>query len=50
MVIAPKFMEPMLQKPPEMLGLPLGVIILGLGGVMMVVGFFLIRKIVNIEV
>jgi tight adherence protein B len=50
MVIAPKFMEPMLQKPPEMFGLPLGVIILGIGGVMMAVGFFLIRRIVNIEV
>ena len=46
----PKFMEPMLQKPPEMFGLPLGVIILGIGGLMMIVGFFLIRKIVNIEV
>ena len=34
-VIAPKFMEPMLQKPPELFGLPLGVFILGIGGLMM---------------
>jgi tight adherence protein B len=50
MVIAPKFMEPMLQKPPEAMGLPLGVIILAIGGVMMAIGFFLIRRIVDIEV
>ena len=43
MVIAPKFMDPMFQKPPEALGLPLGVIILGIGGLMMVIGFVLIR-------
>jgi tight adherence protein B len=50
MVIAPKFMDPMFQKPPEVAGLPLGVIILGLGGVMMAIGFVLIRRIVDIEV
>ena len=50
MVIAPKFMEPMLMKPPEMFGLPLGVIILSLGGVMMAMGFMFIRRIVDIEV
>jgi tight adherence protein B len=50
MVIAPKFMEPMFMKPPELLGLPLGVVILGLGGVMMLMGFMFIRRIVNIEV
>lgn len=50
MVIAPKFMTPMFSKPPEMLGIPLGVIILAFGGLMMAVGFFLIRKIVDIEV
>jgi tight adherence protein B len=49
-VIAPKFMDPMLQKPPEMFGLPMGVIILALGGVMMTIGFLAIRKIVAIEV
>jgi tight adherence protein B len=50
MVIAPKFMDPMFQKPPELFGLPMGLIILGIGGVMMAVGFLLIRKVVNIEV
>ena len=50
MVIAPHFMEPMFQKPPEMFGLPLGVIILGIGGLMMAIGFFFIRRIVAIEV
>ena len=50
MVIAPKFMDPMFQKPPEVLGLPGGVIILGIGGFMMIIGFLIIRRIVDIEV
>lgn len=50
MVIAPKFMDPMFQKPPEMMGLPLGLIILGVGGLMMGIGFMIIRKVVDIEV
>jgi tight adherence protein B len=49
-VIAPTFMAPMLEKPPELLGLPAGLFILGLGGVMMAIGFVLIRRIVDIEV
>ena len=49
-VAAPGFMEPMFTKPPEVLGLPGGVIILLLGGFMMFIGFMLIRKIVDIEV
>ena len=40
----------MLQKPPELLGLPAGVIILAIGGLMMGIGFILIRRIVDIEV
>jgi tight adherence protein B len=48
-VIAPQFMEPMFG-PPEVLGIPVGVIVLAVGGVMMAVGFLLIRKIVDIEV
>jgi tight adherence protein B len=47
---APHFMDPMFQKPPEVLGLPAGVVILMFGGFMMFVGFMLIRKIVDIEV
>jgi tight adherence protein B len=49
-VIAPTFMAPMLQKPPELFGLPAGLFILGLGGIMMLIGFILIRRIVDIEV
>ena len=49
-VAAPNFMSPMFEKPPEALGLPLGVVILGLGGFMMFIGFMLIRRIVDIEV
>ena len=49
-VIAPTFMAPMFQKPPELLGLPAGLFILGIGGVMMLIGFILIRRIVDIEV
>jgi len=49
-VAAPNFMAPMFEKPPEALGLPLGVVILFMGGFMMFIGFMLIRKIVDIEV
>jgi tight adherence protein B len=49
-VAAPNFMAPMFTKPPEALGLPLGVVILAFGGFMMFIGFMLIRKIVDIEV
>ena len=48
-VIAPKFMEPMFG-PPEVLGIPAGVIVLGLGAIMMLIGFLAIRRIVDIEV
>jgi tight adherence protein B len=49
-VAAPNFMSPMFEKPPEALGLPLGVVILCFGGFMMFIGFLFIRKIVDIEV
>jgi len=49
-VAAPGFMDPMFANPPAVLGLPAGVIILAIGGVMMFIGFMLIRKIVDIEV
>ena len=49
-VAAPSFLEPMFMKPPEILGLPLGVVILFMAGVMMFLGFVLIRRIVDIEV
>ena len=50
MVIAPTFMSPMFRKPPEMLGLPLGVIVLTLAGIAMLTGFMIIRRIVDIQV
>jgi tight adherence protein B len=49
-LIAPKFMQPMFLKPPEVLGLPAGVLILILAGFSMFVGFMIIRRIVDIEV
>ncbi|MBA2718547.1 MAG: type II secretion system F family protein [Chloroflexi bacterium] len=49
-VAAPNFMAPMFAKPPEAFGLPLGVVILAVGGFMMFLGFLFIRKIVDIEV
>jgi len=49
-IIAPNFMKPMFQKPPEVLGLPAGVILLGFGLFMMFIGFLIIRRIVDIEV
>jgi tight adherence protein B len=50
MTIAPTFMDPMFRKPPEVFGLPMGVVILAIGGVMMAMGFMFIRRIVDIEV
>jgi tight adherence protein B len=49
-VAAPTFFDPMFKAPPDVLGIPLGVIlfalaVLGMGG-----GFFFIRRIVDIEV
>jgi tight adherence protein B len=49
-VISPKFMEPMVTAPPDLAGIPLGLFILTAGAVMMVMGFVLIRRIVDIEV
>jgi tight adherence protein B len=49
-VIAPKFMEPMFENPPGILGLPAGVVLLMVGGSFMFIGFVLIRRIVAIEV
>ena len=49
-IIAPSFMAPMFRKPPEVLGLPAGVIVLCLAGVAMLIGFMIIRRIVDIEV
>jgi Flp pilus assembly protein TadB len=40
----------MLQAPPALFGLPAGLFILAIGGLMMGIGFFFIRRIVDIEV
>ncbi|HYK94579.1 MAG TPA: type II secretion system F family protein [Candidatus Dormibacteraeota bacterium] len=47
---APTFFDPMFVKPPEVLGIPLGVILLMIALGAMGLGFFFIRKIVDIEV
>jgi tight adherence protein B len=49
-VIAPSFMEPMLDPSVNFLGIPVGMILIGIGGLMMLVGFLIIRRIVDIEV
>ncbi|MGO9178364.1 MAG: type II secretion system F family protein [Candidatus Limnocylindrales bacterium] len=49
-VIAPNFMQPMFRKPPAILGLPAGVIVLCIAGFSMLMGFLIIRRIVDIEV
>jgi tight adherence protein B len=49
-VAAPQFMEAMFLNPPDVLGLPAGVVILIFGGIMMFIGFMMIRRIVDIEV
>jgi tight adherence protein B len=47
---APKFFEPMFDARAAIAGLPAGVIIMGLGLIMMLIGFMFIRRIVDIEV
>jgi tight adherence protein B len=47
---APTFFNPMFAKPPDVLGIPLGIILLLIALLAMGAGFFFIRKIVDIEV
>jgi tight adherence protein B len=49
-VLAPSFIGTMFEDPPDLFGLPLGVVLLGSGGVLMMIGFYAIRRIVDIEV
>ena len=49
-VAAPGFMAADVREPAGILGLPAGVIILGIGGFMMFIGFLIIRRVVDIEV
>jgi len=49
-VISPSYMAGMLVSPPEMLGLPMGVIFFIIGFISMAIGYVFIRRIVDIKV
>ncbi len=49
-LISPSYISAMLEKPPEAFGLPLGVIFFIVGLISMGVGYFFIRRIVDIKV
>ncbi len=49
-VISPSYMVAMVNKPPEMLGLPMGVVLFIVGLISMGFGYLLIRRIVDIKV
>ena len=48
--ISPSYMGPMLERPPELLGLPLGLVFFLVGGLSMAGGYVFISRIVNIKV
>jgi tight adherence protein B len=48
--IAPQFMSPMFERPPELFGLPVGVLLLGFGVTLMAIGFTFVRRVVEIDV
>ena len=47
---APRFFDPMFVKPPDVIGIPLGLILMGIAVMAMGAGFYFIRRIVDIEV
>jgi tight adherence protein B len=49
-IIAPSFLEPMLDPAVNILGIPTGMVLMAIGGIMMFIGFMFIRRIVDIEV
>ena len=49
-LISPTYMTVMFESPPEMLGLPLGVIFFIVGLISMGIGYLLIRRVVDIKV
>jgi tight adherence protein B len=49
-IISPHYLEPLFRKPPEAFGIPLGVLMLAFGGLVMLIGFAIIRRIVDIKV
>jgi tight adherence protein B len=48
-VLAPRFLAPMFANPPSIIGLPAGIVMLFIGGMMMLFGFSVIRRIVDID-
>jgi tight adherence protein B len=49
-LISPSYMTAMIEKPPEMFGLPMGVVLFAIGLISMGIGYLLIRRIVDIKV
>jgi tight adherence protein B len=49
-IAAPGFLEPMLDPAVSIAGIPTGMILIAIGGIMMFIGFMFIRRIVDIEV
>jgi tight adherence protein B len=49
-VISPSYMTAMFEKPPEMFGLPMGVVFFIIGLISMAFGYVLIRRVVDIKV
>jgi tight adherence protein B len=49
-IIAPNFLQPMLDPEVAVVGIPVGIILISIGGFMMFIGFLAIRRIVDIEV
>jgi tight adherence protein B len=50
LLVAPGFMEPMFRAPPDVAGIPLGIVMLSLGGLSMLIGFYFIRRVIDIKV
>jgi tight adherence protein B len=49
-LISPSYISVMLDKPPELFGLPMGIVFFIVGGISMLAGYVLIRRIVDIKV
>ena len=49
-LISPAYISPMLARPPELLGLPAGIVFFAVGLISMGIGYMLIRRIVDIKV
>ena len=49
-LLSPGYITPMFERPPEMFGLPLGIVFFIIGGFSMFIGGYLIRRIVDIKV